>query len=204
MLETFGTTEAACEAETPSKLYPQILEEVHRRLAIRWGIPSKAEEVASFGRSVGRWPAFVDSATALQYVKRYYMLVIVSNVDRASFAKSNEKLGVEFDRVITAQDVGSYKPSLRNFDYAVSDLKQSLGVEKIQILHTAQSIFHDIVPAKSVGLKTLWINRRKEVGGWGATPAPGAVGDATRPNFEVASMAEFTALHQAHLHGETA
>ena len=147
---------------------------------IRWGIPSKAEEVASFGRSVGRWPAFVDSATALQYVKRYYMLVIVSNVDRASFAKSNEKLGVEFDRVITAQDVGSYKPSLRNFDYAVSDLKQSLGVEKIQILHTAQSIFHDIVPAKSVGLKTLWINRRKEVGGWGATPAPGAVGPISR------------------------
>src|SRR5260370_38612888 len=79
LLQTFGTTEAACEAETPSKLYPQILEEVPRRLGVRWGIPSKAEKVASFGQSVGRWPAFGDSATALQYLKRYYKLVIISN-----------------------------------------------------------------------------------------------------------------------------
>ena len=197
LLETFGSTEAACELETPGMLYPQILEEVHRRLARRWGIRSTVDEVVNFGQSVPRWPAFDDSAAALQYLKRYYKLVIISNVDRASFSKSNEKLGVEFDRVITAQDVGSYKPDIRNFDYALADLKQSLGVGKDEILHTAQSIFHDVLPAKSVGLKTLWINRRKDIGGWGATPAPDKEGDAARPDLEVASMADFVALHQA-------
>lgn len=202
ILETFGSTEAACEAETPGVLYPQILEEVHRRLARQWGIPSSADEIASFGQSVARWPAFADSATSLQYLKRYYKLVIISNVDRASFAHSNQKLAVEFDRVITAEDVGSYKPNLQNFHYALADLERSLGVTKKQILHTAQSIFHDVVPAKSVGLTTLWINRRKEVGGWGATPVPAAGGDAAKPDFQVASMAEFVALHQAHLRGE--
>ena len=201
LLETFGSTEAACELETPGTLYPQILEEVHRRLARRWGIRSTADEIVNFGQSVPRWPAFDDSAAALQYLKRYYKLVIISNVDRASFSKSNEKLGVEFDRVITAQDVGSYKPDIRNFHYALADLKQSLGVGKDEILHTAQSIFHDVLPAKSVGLKTLWINRRKDIGGWGATPAPDKEGDAARPDLEVASMADFVALHQGHLRG---
>ena len=202
LLETFGSTEAACEAETPGTLYPQILEEVQCRLARAWDIRSTAEEAANFGQSVGRWPAFADSATALQYLKRYYKLVILSNVDRASFALSKQKLGVEFDRIITAQDVGSYKPNLQNFHHALADLRTSLGVEKDQILHTAQSIFHDVVPAKSVGLSTLWINRRKEIGGWGATPVPPVEGAAARPDFQVASMADFVALHQAHLRGE--
>jgi 2-haloalkanoic acid dehalogenase type II len=202
ILEAFGTTEAACEAETPGTRYPQILEEVHRRLARHWDIRAGADEAADFGRSVGRWPAFADSAGALQYLKRYYKLVILSNVDRTSFAASNTKLGVEFDRIITAEDIGSYKPSLRNFHHALADLEASLGVPRDRILHTAQSIFHDVVPAKAVGLTTLWINRRKEVGGWGATPAPAVAGDGATPDYEVASMADFVALHQAHLRGE--
>ena len=204
LLETFGTIEAACEAETPGKLYPEILAEVHRRLADKWGIEAGAGEAAEFGKSVGRWPAFADSATSLQYLERYYRLVILSNVDRASFAQSNEKLGVAFDRVLTAQDIGSYKPSLRNFEYALGDLERNFGIGKGDILHTAQSIFHDVVPARSVGLATLWINRRKSVGGWGATPAPKDPGGLTTPDIEVASMADFVVLHQAHLRGESA
>ena len=204
ILEIFGTTEAACEAETPGALYPEILAAVHRRLADIWGIKASAAEAAEFSQSVGRWPAFADSATSLQYLKRYYKLVILSNVDRASFARSNEKLGVAFDRIITAQDVGSYKPSLRNFEYALADLERTFGTRKMDILHTAQSIFHDVVPARAVGLSTMWINRRKAVGGWGATPAPQAEGAATRPDLEVASMADFVILHQAHLRGEAA
>jgi 2-haloalkanoic acid dehalogenase type II len=204
LLETFGTTEAACEAETPAKLYPQILEEAHRRLAVLWGIKASSEETLSFGQSVGRWPAFADSATSLQYLKRYFKLVILSNVDRASFARSNEKLLVEFDRIITAQDVGSYKPSLANFECALADLGKAFATGKRDILHTAQSIFHDIVPARAIGLRTMWINRRKAVGGWGATPAPRAAAAATQPDFEVASMADFVILHQAHLRGEAA
>jgi 2-haloalkanoic acid dehalogenase type II len=204
LLETFGNVEAAVETEFPSKLYPQILEEVHRRLAAQWSIKATADEAIAFGQSVGRWPAFADSATSLQYLKRYYKLVIISNVDRASFARSNEKLQVEFDRIITAQDVGSYKPSPRNFEYALADLAKTFGTKKSDILHTAQSIFHDVVPARGQGLATMWINRRKSVGGWGATPAPQAQGSATKPDFEVASMADFVILHQAHLRGEVA
>jgi 2-haloacid dehalogenase len=202
ILEAFGATEAGCESATPGKLYPEILEETQRQLAKYWGITASADETASFGQSVGRWPAFADSASSLRYLKRYYKLVIVSNVDRASFARSNEKLGVEFNRIITAQDAGSYKPNIRNFEYALADIERTLGVDKHQILHTAQSLFHDVVPARSIGLKTLWINRRKEVGGWGATP-PSPANDAARPDFEVLSMAEFVVMHQAHLRGET-
>src|SRR5712691_2285320 len=143
----------------------EILAEVHRRLADKWGIKAGAGEATEFGQSVGRWPAFADSATSLQYLKRYYKLVIISNVDRASFARSNEKLGVVFDRILTAQDIGSYKPSLRNFEYALADLERTFGTKKTDILHTAQSIFHDVVPARTVGLATMWINRRKsEIG----------------------------------------
>ena len=204
LLETFGTIEAACEAETPGKIYPEILAEVLRRLADKWGIKAGANDATAFGQSVGRWPAFADSATALQYLKRYYKLVILSNVDRASFAQSNEKLGVTFDRVLTAQDIGSYKPSQSNFEYALADLERTFGTRKGDILHTAQSIFHDVVPARTAGLATMWINRRKSVGGWGATPAPKEPEALTTPDIEVASMADVVALHQAHLRGASA
>jgi 2-haloacid dehalogenase len=204
ILEAFGTTEAACEAEAPGKLYPEILAAVHRRLSEQWGIKAAPGAALEFGQSVRRWPAFADSATSLQYLKRYYRLVIISNVDRASFAHSNEKLCVTFDRIITAQDVGSYKPSLRNFEFALAELERSFGTSKADILHTAQSIFHDVVPARSVGLATMWINRRMAVGGWGATPAPQAKGALTTPDIEVGSMADFVVLHQAHLRAESA
>lgn len=201
LLEAFGQTEASCEAETPAKVYPELLADVLRRLAARWSVTLEPDEATAFGNSVGRWPVFADTPASLQYLKRYYKLVIISNVDRASFARSNEKLGVSFDRVITAQDVGSYKPDLRNFAYALADIEKALGVGKRDILHTAQSLFHDIVPAKSSGLRTMWIDRRKGVPGWGATPAPPNM-EAARPDFEASSLAEFVALHQAHLRGD--
>ena len=204
ILALFGSTEVTCEAETPDRLYPDILAEVHRRLADQWGIKANPAEAAEFGQSVGRWPAFADSATSLQYLKRYYRLVILSNVDRASFARSNAKLGIAFDRIITAQDVGSYKPSLRNFEHALADLERTFGTRKSDILHTAQSLFHDVAPARTMGLATMWINRRKLVGGWGATPAPESAGAAATPDIEVASMADFVILHQAHLRGDPA
>ncbi len=197
LLEAFGTTEASAERDAPGDRYPQILEEVLRRLSTNWGVATSAEEVDQFGQSVGRWPAFPDSPAALAYLTQHYRLVILSNVDHASFARSNARLGVVFDRVITAQDVGSDKPDLRNFRYALAGLERTLGVAPSQVLHTAQSLFHDIVPARTLGLATMWINRRKLVGGWGATPPPPAVGDAARPDFEVASMGEFASLHQA-------
>jgi 2-haloalkanoic acid dehalogenase type II len=193
ILEAFGEAESACEAATPSKPYPGILADTFRALGQRWEIPASDAQAAEFGRSVPRWPAFPDSAAALQYLKQHYKLVILSNVDRASFAESNKKLQVTFDKIVTAQDVGSYKPNLGNFRHLLAEVEK-LGVRKEQILHTAQSLFHDVVPAKSIGLKTAWIKRRKGRAGAGATVLP--KGDAT-PDIEFPSMAAFAEVHKA-------
>jgi 2-haloalkanoic acid dehalogenase type II len=193
ILETFGAEESRCEAATPDKPYPGILADVHRALAKRWGLSTNDVAPVAFGGSVGRWPAFPDSAAALGYLKQHYKLVILSNVDRNSFARSNAKLQVEFDLILTAQDIGSYKPDPRNFEYAVTALGE-IGVPKPRVLHVAQSLFHDIAPARALGLKTVWVNRRKGKPGGGATPPAG--GDAT-PDLEVASMEELAARHRA-------
>ena len=111
------------------------------------------DEHRRFGRSVPDWPAFPDSAGALGYLKRHYKLVILSNVDRESFKGSNVKLGVTFDAIHTAEDIGSYKPDPRNFEYLLNAVAKQ-GFEPADILHTAQSLFHDHVPANRFGLAT--------------------------------------------------
>jgi 2-haloalkanoic acid dehalogenase type II len=206
MLEAFAEAESRCERETPDRPYPRILEDVLQQLATRWSTSLLEGEAKRFGGSIGSWPPFDDSPRALAYLKQHYKLVILSNVDRASFARSEERLGVQFDRVVTAQDVGSYKPDPRNFRYLLDDLRRTLGVEPHQVLHTAQSLFHDIIPAKAMGLRTMWVNRRKGMDSWGATLPPSAAGDAGRPDFEVASLAELVELdkmQRAQLAGQT-
>jgi len=197
ILEAFGEEESRWETATPSKLYPGILADTFRALGRRWEIAASEAQAAEFGRSVPRWPAFADSTAALAYLKPHYKLVILSNVDRASFAESNKKLQVAFDKIVTAEDVGSYKPDLRNFRRLLAELEK-MGLAKEQILHTAQSLYHDVVPAKSVGLKTVWINRRKGRPGAGATVLP--KGDAT-PDIEFPSMAAFAEAHREQARG---
>jgi 2-haloacid dehalogenase len=111
----------------------------------------------------------------------------LSNVDRDSFAASNRRLGVTFSAVITAQDVGSYKPSPRNFEALLAEAGR-LGVPEGRLLHVAQSLFHDHVPAKQAGLPTVWINRRHGRPGRGATPAPAT---EVTPDWEFPSMRAF-------------
>lgn len=139
------------------------------------------------------WPAFTDSAEALAYLTQHYKLVILSNVDRASFADSNALLGVTFDAIYTAQDIGSYKPDLTNFRYMLDRLAE-LRIAKSNILHTAQSLFHDHAPAKAIGLASAWIDRRHATGGFGATMAPPA---STGYDFRFNSVADFAAAHLA-------
>ena len=146
-----------------------------------------------FGASVPDWPAFPDSAAALAYLKQHYKLVILSNVDRVSFAGSNRRLGVEFDAIYTAQDIGSYKPDPRNFAYMLDRL-QERGIGPAQILHTAQSLFHDHAPAKRAGLASCWIDRRHAAVGWGATPPPPA---GAGYDFRFTSMAAMADAHRA-------
>jgi 2-haloalkanoic acid dehalogenase type II len=193
VLETFARHESSQEAETPQLIYSDVLTAVHRRLADEWGLAASDADHRRFGNSVPDWPAFPDSAEALGYLKQHYKLVILSNVDRTSFAGSNARLGVTFDAIYTAQDIGSYKPDLANFRYMLDHLAE-LGIARSDILHTAQSLFHDHAPAKAVGLASAWIDRRHATGGFGATMAPPA-GASYDVRFN--SMADFAAAHRA-------
>lgn len=193
LLAAFAREESAQQSETPAMPYTQLLAVVHGRLSRAWGVPEDAALAEAFGQSVPDWPAFGDSAESLAYLKRFYKLVILSNVDRAGFAGSNRRLGVEFDAVYTAEDIGSYKPAARNFDYLLKHVKADLGLEPGDILHTAQSLFHDHVAATAAGLATAWIDRRYGREGWGATmPPPGEA----RIDFHFKSMADLVEAHR--------
>lgn len=196
IIESFGKHEWVQESETPTALYPEILAGVMRRMAKDWGVRVNREDTAAFGRSVGDWPAFADSPAALQYLKQHYRLVILSNIDRESFSHSNARLEVQFDHIFTAQDIGGYKPDLRNFNYLLDKLAAA-GVKQERLLHTAESLYHDHIPAKKFGLATNWIYRRHAQKGFGATRPPT---EEVKPDFQFNSMAEFADAHRAALH----
>ncbi len=170
-LEAFAIIETAQERSTPDMLYPELLTQVHTQLAQHFQIKTNPELDAAFRQSVPQWPAFPDTADALRLLKQHFKLVILSNVNRDGFAASNKKLGVEFDAIYTAQDVGSYKPNPKNFDYLIEHINKDLGIKPEEILHTAQSLHHDHVPAKTAGLARCWIDRQnlENSENWGAT-----------------------------------
>jgi 2-haloacid dehalogenase len=160
LLLLYAGHEARAEEEHPGDLYPGILARAMRGVGGEVGVPVSDAEAGALATSVPDWPAFPDSAEALGRLAARYRLIILSNVDRASFAGSNERLGVTFAGIVTAQDVGSYKPSPRNFEALVAEAAR-LGIAHGRLLHVAQSLFHDHVPAKAAGLPTVWINRRQ-------------------------------------------
>ena len=196
ILEAHAFHESRQQAQTPGTLYRELLPIVYKRLAEQWGVTASHEECAAYGRSIRDWPAFEDSAAALRYLKAFYKLVILSNVDNESFSFSNERLGVQFDAIITAEDVGAYKPSAANFYYMIDRLGFGLGGEPIgkgDILHVAESLFHDHKPANRIGLASCWIYRRHKDEGFGATMNPG---DTPDYDFRFTSMAELARAHQ--------
>lgn len=193
ILEAHARHESTQQVWTPAKRYSDLLAVVYKRLAEEWGVPVSWDECLAYGASVGDWPAFPDTADALLYLKQHYKLVILSNVDNASFANSNKKLGVRFDAIYTAEDIGSYKPSQRNFEYMLEKLA-TLGVSKGQILHTAESLFHDHTAANQVGLASCWIHRRHASGGFGATVVPESM---PKYDFKFTSLAEFVEAHRS-------
>ena len=189
ILESHALHESSQQAMTPGMKYSSLLAVVHKRLAEEWNLESGWSECLEYGDSVGSWPAFADSRAALVELKEHYRLAILSNVDNASFAQSNERLGVTFDAVYTAEDIGSYKPSDRNFEYMLGQLARQ-GIEKHEILHVAESLFHDHAPANRFGLHNCWIYRRRDKDGFGATRDPGMVPET---DFVFDSMGEFAA-----------
>jgi 2-haloalkanoic acid dehalogenase type II len=170
-LAVFADVETWHEREAPALVYPEILVRAHHDLASRLGLATTESLDRRFAASVPEWPAFPDSASALASLAERFHLVILSNVDRQGFAASNRRLGVDFDAVYTAEDVGSYKPDPANFDFMLDRLRQDLEIGPESVLHVAQSLFHDHAPAKAAGLDTVWIDRQRlsEGGEWGAT-----------------------------------
>jgi 2-haloalkanoic acid dehalogenase type II len=195
ILAAFAAAEAPQQEATPGMPYPELLARVHDAVAAHFGLAPDPVAAVAFGHSIGYWPAFPDSAEALAYLKQHYRLVILSNVDRGSFARSARCLGVEFDAVYTAEDIGSYKPDPRNFEYMLGRLAEQ-GIAREQILHTAESLYHDHIPAKRFGLGTCWIHRRAGQSGHGATRRPEV--DVT-PDFRFATLGEMADAHRAEL-----
>lgn len=195
VLEAHARHESFQQLQTPAKPYRELLAIVYRRLAEEWGVSVTWDECVSYGRTIKNWPAFPDTTGALQHLKKHYKLIILSNVDNESFAASNEQLGVEFDAIYTAEDIGSYKPADRNFDYMLAKL-ESLGIAKEDVLHTAESMFHDHAPANRHGLASCWIHRRHDQEGFGATMRPESV---PKYDFRFSSLVDFATAHQEEL-----
>ncbi len=199
LLSAFAEAEPRMQAEAPDATYPDILRGAHRLLAERFGVKADDKWADRLANSVGDWPAFNDTAEALERLKGLgRRLVIVSNVDHASFERTQQALGVEFDGVVTAEEAGSYKPAEGHFKAALA-LLGDMGIGKEQILHTAQSLFHDHLPAQRLGLQTAWIDRRGEAegsGGGATAPVPGGAA-AVKPDFVFASMAALADAFEA-------
>jgi len=192
ILGAFGEAESLAEHEMPSAIYPDVLRATHARMAKHFGsdfrttTPPDSEAADLLGKSVGDWPAFTDTSDALKRLQRRFKLVVVSNVDRESFARTQKRLGITFDAVVTAEEVGAYKPDAKMFLRAMEVAKE-FGAERGNILHVAQSLYHDHVPAKSFGLKTVWVRRPSKAGEFGATKDPGV---DVEPDLVVRSMKE--------------
>ena len=189
LLAAYADHETREEADDPRALYPDILARTMVALGRELGVEVTSGEAQRLATSVPDWPAFADSHDALISLGTRFALIVLSNVDRESFAGSTRRLAVTFDAVLTAQDIGSYKPSARNFAALLGEAGR-LGIGEGRLLHVAQSLFHDHVPAKNAGLPTVWINRRHDRPGWGATPAPPL---DVSSDWEFPSLAAFAA-----------
>lgn len=178
-LELYGELETAAE-RGEYREYKTVLRLVLEGLGARLGFVPTPQELLQFSISVRDWPAFPDSAPALRALRKRYRLAIISNIDDDLFAFSAQRLQVKFDWIITAQQAKSYKPSLNNFRLAFD----RIGVPPTRILHVAQSLFHDIAPANTLRLSSVWVNRRQDKAGSGATPTAQAQPDLEVPDLQ--------------------
>lgn len=186
LLEMYGRFESGAQ-RGPFRPYREVLQDVAVSFGDALGFEVDAEAAARFADSVGDWPPFPDSVEALRSLSRRFRLAIVSNVDDDLFARSAEALGVPFAEVVTAQQVRSYKPERAHFDEAIG----RIGLPMERIVHVAQSLFHDIAPAKALGLRCVWVDRRAGRRGAGATPPAEAAPDLTVPDLaSLATVAE--------------
>jgi 2-haloalkanoic acid dehalogenase type II len=191
LLAAFGEAESATEHTMPKSVYREILRETMKRIAAKFSKTASAAKQEALASSVGDWPVFADTVESLRALKNWHKLMVVSNVDKVSFERTAPKLGVTLDGLVTAEEVGAYKPDKKMFERALQRAGE-MGVQNEEILHVAQSLYHDIPPAKALGWTTVWVDRRAGKPG-GASPQP--QGDA-EPHLRVTSLRELAEIER--------
>jgi 2-haloacid dehalogenase len=186
ILELYGEFEAEAESGAYQS-YRDVLQSVVRGFAGRLRFEASPAEIRSLHESVPAWPPFPDTVSALRDLRKRYKLAVISNIDDDLFSRTREHLDVEFDAVITAEQVRAYKPSHDNFRMAL----RRLAISPDRLLHAGQSIYHDIVPARSLGISTVWVNRSSARPGIGAESS-GRTSEK-RPDLEVPDLASLAA-----------
>lgn len=184
LLKHYGGIEAELE-NGPYLRYRDVLAKTAEQIGQRLGVKISSQQAKAFADSLPSWEPFPDTVAALQALRKKFQLGIISNIDDEFFAQTQKKLSVSFAVIVTAQQVQSYKPSLKNFNEAI---KRS-GRSKDEILHAGQSLYHDVAPANSLGIKNVWVNRPSIVPNSGAAK-PGVA----QPGLEVHNLAELAAL----------
>ena len=187
ILSAFAAAEDGYQSETPEKPFTEMLPLIYREMASGWGIEPREEDAEGFGDSIRSWPTFPDTVGALEELGTRYRLVAVTNADAWALGHMSANMGDPFQERVTCDEVGVNKPSPRVFEHVLDKLAPA-GVGKRDILHTAQSQYHDIAPATEMGLATMWIERRHGKNGFGATPRPEEV---VTPTFHATGMADF-------------
>ena len=191
LLSSFALMQAKFQQVRPVLLYSDVMRRTWMDIEGTFGWPADPAHADAFARSVGSWPPFSDTVESLQYFERHYRLGILSNVDNSSLRSTLKLLQVPFAMTVTAEDAKTYKPSLTLFNKAIEKLDDN-GIARNEILHVAQSKHHDINPGRELGLTTVWVNRRHDKKGCGATLATEA-----EPHLTVTSLAELVSLHKA-------
>jgi len=179
ILELYAEFESSSEEGNFIK-YREILKEVAHKFADRYRFNLPMAKEYFLAESMKHWIPFPDTVKSLKLLKGKYKLGILSNVDNDLFAYSSQFLDMDFDFLFTAEEIRSYKPSIQNFEFVVNNI----GLPKDKILHVAQSLYHDVVPAKSLGISTVWVNRRHDSHAAGATPKASAIPDIEVPDLE--------------------
>jgi 2-haloacid dehalogenase len=172
------------QQQGPYRSYREILASIVHDFAGEFHIEVSTDEANGLADSIRRWEPFSDTVTALKRLKSRYKLAILSNIDDDLFAFTAPKLGVQLDCVVTAQQARSYKPSHRNFE----TLLDRLQTEKSHLLHVAESLYHDVVPARSLGIAAVWVNRRQ------GKAAAATKFVAAQPDLEVPTVAALADL----------
>jgi 2-haloacid dehalogenase len=190
LLERFALHESRLEAKEPVISYSIILQNVAEHVATELGLRISPQQAEQFSQSVASWPLYADVIPTLRQLEGKYMLAILSNVDRKTFAMTEAKLENLVSVVCIAEEIGAYKPSLTAFSALQKELL-ARGIEQAEILHVAQSLYHDHEPAKRAGIRSCWVDRRHDQDGWGAVPAPV---NEVKPDFRIRNLAELPGL----------